>query len=506
MKKAALTVGLFLISLYLNMAAGINRGDEAWFLQVMRRVHEGEVLYRDVFYGAGPLAVAFTAPLISLIGVEILAVKAVVAAGYTAALLFGMRILERMGAGPGACMLFLGANLLLAPPAPHAPYQSLANAFLMAAFDATTAVLGASDARARRCLLAWAGAAAGLSFAAKQNIGGYAFLAILGSYLARHREERSPLRQLWIESGPLGLAFLGTLALTFLPVWLSGGGPKFMDYGMLNKPTYLRLSGIPYMEGLVGILRGLQTLSPRSTLEQGLWALRSFSFLLPFLAGFFWIGGFLVPPSSGRAPWLASGLFAAAAFLGIFPRADYAHLLYAVPALLTVMIGGWSTWPIRPWKIVLERGIGALLILGLIVALMIPPLRLLQGRLTISSLPHFGGVLIAPALQAQILEESARLRERAPEPSVFLLFPTAGFYYLQTELRNPTPFDYPTATSFGRAGQEETMQAIREGRIRWVCYWRWEWNLRPVRIEAFVEQEMEPVENLGLCTLYRAER
>ncbi|MDR7574027.1 MAG: hypothetical protein QN194_14025 [Armatimonadota bacterium] len=503
MRKATLAAGLFLISLYLNLAAGINRGDEAWFLQVMRRVREGEVLYRDVFYGAGPLAVAFTAPLVSLIGVEIIAVKAVVAAGYTASLLFGIRILERMGAGAGSRMLFLGANLLLAPPAPHAPYQSLANAFLMAAFDATTAAQAVEDSRARRRLLAWAGAAAGLSFTAKQNIGVYALLAILGAILARREEERLSLRQRAIEIGTPGIAFLGTLALTFLPIWASGGGPKFMDYGVLNKPTYLRLSGIPYTEGLVGILRSLQALSPRSTLEQGLWALRSFSFLLPFLAGFFWIGGFFVPTSSGRASWIASGLFASAAFLGVFPRADYAHIIYAVPALLTVMIGGWSAWPIRPWKIVLERGIGALLILGLIVALMIPPLRLLQGRLTISSLPHFRGPLIAPALQAQILEETARLRTRIPEPSVFLLFPTAGFYYLQTGLRNPTPFDIPTATSFGRVGQEETMQAIREGRIRWVCYWRWEWNLRPVRIEAFVEQEMEPVEDLGLCTLYR---
>lgn len=40
----------------------------------------------------------------------------------------------------------------------------------------------------------------------------------------------------------------------------------------------------------------------------------------------------------------------------------------------------------------------------------------------------------------------------------------------------------------------------------WVCYWRWEWNLRPVRIETFVEQEMESAEDLGRCTLYRARR
>jgi|GEM_PF-2010745 hypothetical protein len=144
--------------------------DEAWFLPVMRRVHEGEGLYRDVSYGTGPLAVAFTAPLLSLPGVEILAVKAVVAAA----------IWPRCSSG---CASWRGA------PWPGAGKNAL------------------------------------------------------------------PLCRLWIEIGSLGLAFLGTLALTFLPVWLSGGGPKFVDCGALNKTTCLRLSGIPHTEGLGGILR-----------------------------------------------------------------------------------------------------------------------------------------------------------------------------------------------------------------------------------------------------------
>jgi len=504
MRKVFLAAALFLISLYLNLAAGINKWDEAWFLQVVRRVHQGEVLYRDVFYGTGPLAVILTMPLIRLIGVEILAVKIVVAASYTASLLLGMRILERIGADPKASLLFLGANLLFAPPSPHAPYQSLANTFLMAAFDSTIAALSTADLRSKQILLARAGSAAGLSFAAKQNIGGYVLLAILGALLVQRWGTSRPLRRWTIEIRTTLLAFLLAVALLFLPVWLSGGGSKFWDYGLINKQTYLRLAGIPYTQGLRRVLRSPPILSPQRTMEQRLWTLRFMAFLLPFLAGVFWIAGLLRIPSTLRPHWIAIGLFAGAAFLGIFPRADYDRLIYAIPALSIVILGAWSAIKTRSWNIMVERGAGAFIALVLLIALIVPSLRVLQGRLTISTLPHFHGPFIDPALQSQIQKETTQLQTRARDNALFLLFPTAGFYYLVAGLHNPTPFDYPTVTSFGQNGQKEIIQAIREGRIRWICYRRWDWNLRPVEIETFVEQEMEYTEDLGICWLYRA--
>jgi len=504
MRKVLLTALLFLVSLYLSLAAGINRGDEAWFLQVMRRVHQGDVLYRDVFYGAGPLAVFLTMPLIYLIGVEILAVKIVVAASYTVSLLLGMHILERIGADPKSRLIFLGVNLLFAPPAPHAPYQSLANTFLMAASDSTMAALNTVDPRARLLFLAGAGSAAGLSFAAKQNIGVYVLLAILGALLIKRPGAHRDLCRWAIEIRTAILAFSLAVALTFLPIWLGGGGSKFLDYGLINKQAYLRLAGIPYTDGLQGALRSLQALSPRATIEQGLWTLRFMAFLLPFIAGVFWIAGLSRIPATKRPHWAAIGLFAGAAFLGVFPRADYAHLIYAIPTLWIVILGAWSAIKIRSWKITIERGAGAFIALALLLALSAPSIRVLQGRLTISTLPHFYGPLIDPALQTRIQEEAEQLQARAPDNSLFLLFPTAGFYYLVAGLHNPTPFDFPTATSFGRNGQKEVIQAIREGRIHRICYWRWDWNLRPVEIETFVEQEMEYVEDLGICKLYRA--
>lgn len=44
----------FAVSLGMSILHGVNKGDEAWILQVARRILSGEVLYRDVFYGAHP--------------------------------------------------------------------------------------------------------------------------------------------------------------------------------------------------------------------------------------------------------------------------------------------------------------------------------------------------------------------------------------------------------------------------------------------------------------------
>ena len=47
----------------------------------------------------------------------------------------------------------------------------------------------------------------------------------------------------------------------------------------------------------------------------------------------------------------------------------------------------------------------------------------------------------------------------------FLLVPDAGLYYLITGMRNPTPYDYPYVTAFGRNGEAQTAAAIRRGEI-----------------------------------------
>src|SRR5687768_11608301 len=49
-------VAILLTCLLLALAPRINAADESWFLQVAYRLATGDVLYRDVFYGATPLS------------------------------------------------------------------------------------------------------------------------------------------------------------------------------------------------------------------------------------------------------------------------------------------------------------------------------------------------------------------------------------------------------------------------------------------------------------------
>ena len=48
---------LFASGLFVSITRGANMADESWFLQVIHRVTNGDVLYRDVFFGATPLSV-----------------------------------------------------------------------------------------------------------------------------------------------------------------------------------------------------------------------------------------------------------------------------------------------------------------------------------------------------------------------------------------------------------------------------------------------------------------
>ena len=50
-----------------------------------------------------------------------------------------------------------------------------------------------------------------------------------------------------------------------------------------------------------------------------------------------------------------------------------------------------------------------------------------------------------------------------------LVVPEAGFYYLVTGLANPSPFDYPLATAFGRHGLELLVDSLSQKRLNTVC-------------------------------------
>ena len=100
--------------------------------------------------------------------------------------------------------------------------------------------------------------------------------------------------------------------------------------------------------------------------------------------------------------------------------------------------------------------------------------------------------------------EAARLVSAAHGDSdgLLLLVPDAGLRYLTTGLRNPTPFDFPFATTFGSDGEQDVVSALTSGRIARVCL-AGEWfGLEPKRLTGYVRSAMRRGANLGLCTLF----
>ena len=86
----------------------------------------------------------------------------------------------------------------------------------------------------------------------------------------------------------------------------------------------------------------------------------------------------------------------------------------------------------------------------------------------------------------------------------YLITMNAGFYYLTTGLVNPTAFDYPAASAFGRHGESQLIGALRRREIPEACL-DTEYEgifLAPRVLPPFVRREMHPLADLGACTLY----
>jgi hypothetical protein len=139
------------------------------------------------------------------------------------------------------------------------------------------------------------------------------------------------------------------------------------------------------------------------------------------------------------------------------------------------------------------------------VPLVAPVKAALAGTLQVSSLRHFHGVLLTPGGRDAVEAVSLRLPAVARDDSVFILSTYAAFSYLATGTRNPTPYDFPLATAFGKKGEEQVISALTTRRIRFVCldpHHRAWGLLQPERLTRYIQEAMDPVADAGLCTVY----
>lgn len=502
---------LFGLSYFVTITRDLT-DDESWFLQVVHRATSGDVLYRDVYFGATPLSVYLTATFTSLFGTEILVIKAVVMLCFVLIVLLCCRIARQCGSFPRFPLLLVLALFVYAIPQPVAPYNPLANLFLLGCFSASLVwresaktESGLNLARSRSAgALGMAGVAAGLCFAAKQNLGLYALAALLLTVVVHARATRTGAERTLVAMFLVLTAFVLSTVLVLLPVGFSGGTEKLLEYGFLGKGAYLRYGQVSYLEGLRGLASLLKSPASLVNLTEVHWHMQ---FLLPFLT----FGALLVT-------WCRAGpeervlattvfLFVGAAFMGVFPRANISHLRHATPALLLGLSYAWYRiipGIATPWLRLVPAGLLLWFGIGVGFMLMPPMERITSGNYHLSALPHFRGILMPRAVDAPIRTFAKRLAEEAGGEQVFFLGPYAGFYYLVSGSKNPTRFDFPSVTGFGRDGEADVAAAISRGQIRIVCLEPVGTSpLWPVRLVGYVQEHMERGRDLSFCTLYR---
>ncbi|HQR67501.1 MAG TPA: hypothetical protein PLB02_08915, partial [Thermoanaerobaculia bacterium] len=299
-----------------------------------------------------------------------------------------------------------------------------------------------------------------------------------------------------------GAAAALPVALSLLPFLAPGGGiGDLLEYVVLNKGTYLRDAGIPYVEGVATALRRLVP-PPRGGSEvlELVAALRSLA-LPAALALFLVAGARRTGPDRRSAAVLA--LFSLSSLSALYPRADITHLPYALPVPLLAAV--WALAPAGGERTARAAGLLAAGLLGAIVlgVLLRGPVGLLRGTWTFLGLPHVRGVVVPASSAPDTRRRAAELRRAADGRPLFLLMWDAGFWSLVSGVRNPTPYDFPLSTAFGRTGEARLLLDIESGRLSRVCLASsWDERLRPVMAEDGVPLLMRKAGPAGPCTLY----
>lgn len=508
---AGIVLLLFAFIFFLWTTGGINPADESWFLEVSKRVASGEVLYRDVFFGSGPLSVYISSTLVRLFGAEIIITKAL------ASLIFALTVMASMSVArllsvPVRHRLLLGAAIVvMAFPGWDIQYNPLSNLLLLGAFYAVLKWRERAD-EPQAAWLAMAGIAAGLSFATKQTTGFYTLIASFGVLLVVHRETGGTRRELIDRVLTLCATFMLTVALALAPVALSGGLEGYLEYGFLNKGTYLALGKASYFDSPYYLLVFLSQPRTFDHLQRAFWLA---SFVIPFasLGALIWV--WLRGDGSSRATSTAVFAFAGASLMGLFPRPDRPHLAYALPGLLvglayaasrlsTTIFAG-EALPLRAKRIT-GFIVWAALIAAIISMALAGGARVISPDYRVSKLPHFRNVLMGKASHDAVERTVVEIRKEAEDGGVFIISPSAGFYYLASDINNPTPFDYPVSTAFGRSGQMDVVKMIESGEIRSVLLDTIEVppdNLKPATLQSYVKERMKIERAFGKFVVYR---
>jgi len=474
--------------------------DEAWFLAVVARVRDGESLYRDVWYGAGPLPVWVADAVSWVVGVEIIAVKIVVVAAFAAAAMVAWLVASRLGLALVPRLLLLAGMAYFGRAIQLSAYGPLAVPFVLATLLAALIwqerrAVGPRGGLAAAVL---GGAAAGFAFSSKQNVGLYALAALIAVFAV---QEVGRPRKLVVAIAQGVAGFVAAAFLAVLPALLSGGFSTYIHRGFTGKTTYLQYSSLSYSNALHTYARSWSA-ATETRAEETYWAT---SILLPLLA--------VVALIAIAAAWrrldaraIPVVAFALVGFASLYPLGDAPHVVTAAAPMLVACAYALHVWsPSAP--VGLRRVVTVAIAVVLVPALLLSlarPLRLARStEANLSSLPHMHGAFDEVAREARFARDARVLAAAGRRDGrLFLLMPDAGFRYLTSGLRNPTAYDYPIVTTFGPTGQQGVIRQLASSRISRTCFGWWTAGLLPVRLVSYVRTTMKRGADLGPCALY----
>lgn len=488
----------------------LNTWDEAWLLHVATRLSAGDALYRDVFYGTTPLAAYIAAFLASTFGPELLVLKAAGIACLTLTFVLALGISRQLEAAMSP--IVLGAAIVVTQLPYTFGYSILATTLAVAALAALLAWYArfSSDLPSSRWLIV-SGLAAGACIATKHNVGAYVSVALMVSVALLVRERRgSGLGHLVAPTTAFLVPLTIATVATALPIVLSGGLERALDFTVLSKVGYLTHAQTSYMTGLTDSLNAFWPDSPVSlgSLLAGLHQARPLVYLLPpatvLAAAWMW----RYRPGAFRGAGLPVILIAAAAAAAILPRAEQSHVTVVAPLFLIAL--GYLARGASGTGLSLLR-IGCVSLAALLVTS--GPMLWLRTGSERSATPHLQGLVLIPTYEDELVAQAREIRSAIGGDTAFLLFPEAGLYYLLGEMRNPTPYDFPLRTAFGTEGQRLVVEQMTRGEIRYVCLRR-NWGfaseplpgpfpaLQPLELTVRVREALTLVTSLAACDLY----
>jgi hypothetical protein len=479
--------------------------DESWYLRVLQRITDGEVLYRDVYYPLLPLPVYVGVAATTVFGSNFHVLQALFFACFIASVWLcdsSARLLE-IEPIP-RLVLLLSLCVWASPAAAKASlYQPMATMFLLISLRMLLAWSRRTASGESSVELTIAATAAGAGFASKDQVGLLTLAALLFSVAIIFLHRRFAGADFVRAVARILIFFTGTVVLSLVPVVVQGGFGRFAEYFVVERAAVIRTSSIPYIEGIHHFLPMVR--HPRAFFKHPFEAMNYSMFLIApvLLAVLTWLWFRAGDDDQFRAATLLS--FCVAAGLSIYPRADVWHVLFLSSMFvlaLTFLADRLLTS--RPVRGMLLGLFSLCLIAAFAEAIWMSTVRITRFDHQFLRLPHFEYAMAARAEIDQMKHDREMLQAAAAEGPVFLLTDEAGFYYLISGIKNPTSIDYPMVASMGRNGESDIIAAIQSDKNAWACVRSYrEPLLRPARLEGYVRTQLQFVKQLGFCDLYR---